>query len=143
MTRDPRHDILFEPVRIGPVTAKNRVCQVPPWAGMGWQRPRIGSTACALNLGIHGFSGAGSRRRRRASRMRACSLPHGLRDAPLQPGRPRTFSLRPIGDCAAPAIIAAAVHARQRVACEIDAPAGSGMPMKHDRVDVGAAFPTD
>jgi len=24
MERDPRHDILFEPVRIGPVTAKNR-----------------------------------------------------------------------------------------------------------------------
>ena len=41
MTRDPRHDILFEPVRIGPITAKNRFYQVPHCTGSGWQRPRI------------------------------------------------------------------------------------------------------
>ncbi len=29
MPRDPRYDILFEPVKIGPVTAKNRFYQVP------------------------------------------------------------------------------------------------------------------
>jgi dimethylamine/trimethylamine dehydrogenase len=29
MSRDPRYDILFEPVQIGPVTAKNRFFQVP------------------------------------------------------------------------------------------------------------------
>ncbi len=40
MTRDPRYDILFEPVKIGPVTAKNRFYQVPHCTGMGWQRPR-------------------------------------------------------------------------------------------------------
>ena len=39
MQRDPRYDILFEPVRIGPVTAKNRFFQVPHCTGMGWQRP--------------------------------------------------------------------------------------------------------
>lgn len=39
MVRDPRHDILFEPVRIGPVTAKNRFYQVPHCSGMGWLRP--------------------------------------------------------------------------------------------------------
>ncbi len=38
--RDPRYDILFEPVTIGPVTAKNRFYQVPHCTGMGWQRPR-------------------------------------------------------------------------------------------------------
>ncbi len=27
--RDPEYDILFEPVRIGPLTAKNRFFQVP------------------------------------------------------------------------------------------------------------------
>ena len=27
--RDPRYDILFEPVDIGPVTARNRFYQVP------------------------------------------------------------------------------------------------------------------
>ena len=35
MTRDPRYDILFEPVRIGPLTAKNRFFQVPHCNGMG------------------------------------------------------------------------------------------------------------
>ena len=40
MARDPRHDILFEPVKIGPVTAKNRFYQVPHCTGMGWLRPR-------------------------------------------------------------------------------------------------------
>ena len=35
MSRDPRHDVLFEPVPIGPVTAKNRFYQVPHCNGMG------------------------------------------------------------------------------------------------------------
>ena len=37
--RDPRYDILFEPVQIGPVTAKNRFYQVPHCNGMGYMRP--------------------------------------------------------------------------------------------------------
>ncbi|MEM1079862.1 MAG: FAD-dependent oxidoreductase [Pseudomonadota bacterium] len=37
--RDPRYDILFEPVQIGPVTAKNRFYQVPHCNGMGHQYP--------------------------------------------------------------------------------------------------------
>ena len=41
MTRDPRHDILFEPVRIGPVEAPNRFYQVPYCNGMGFLRPRM------------------------------------------------------------------------------------------------------
>jgi dimethylamine/trimethylamine dehydrogenase len=40
MTRDPRFDVLFEPVRIGPVTAPNRFYQVPHCTGMGYRRPR-------------------------------------------------------------------------------------------------------
>ncbi len=39
MTRDPRYDILFEPVKIGPVTARNRFYQVPHCNGMGWRDP--------------------------------------------------------------------------------------------------------
>ena len=35
MTRDPRYDILFEPLAIGPVTAPNRFYQVPHCNGMG------------------------------------------------------------------------------------------------------------
>ncbi|MBX2867407.1 MAG: FAD-dependent oxidoreductase [Acidiferrobacterales bacterium] len=41
MTRDKRYDILFEPVPIGPVTAKNRFYQVPHCTGLGWLRPRM------------------------------------------------------------------------------------------------------
>ncbi|MFV2000453.1 MAG: FAD-dependent oxidoreductase [Acidimicrobiia bacterium] len=40
MQRDPRFDILFEPVQIGPVTAPNRFYQVPHCTGMGYRRPQ-------------------------------------------------------------------------------------------------------
>jgi dimethylamine/trimethylamine dehydrogenase len=40
MTRDPRFDVLFEPVQIGPVTAKNRFYQVPHCCGMGFNWPQ-------------------------------------------------------------------------------------------------------
>lgn len=43
MPRHPRHDILFEPVRIGPKVLRNRFYQVPQCTGAGWQRP--GSSA--------------------------------------------------------------------------------------------------
>ncbi len=39
MTRDPRYDVLFEPVQIGPVTAPNRFYQVPHCNGMGHRYP--------------------------------------------------------------------------------------------------------
>lgn len=37
--RDPRYDVLFEPVTIGPVVAKNRFFQVPHCNGMGYRDP--------------------------------------------------------------------------------------------------------
>ncbi|MGB1237922.1 MAG: FAD-dependent oxidoreductase [Pseudomonadales bacterium] len=40
MSRDPRYDLLFEPVTIGPVTAKNRFYAVPHAAGMGDYYPQ-------------------------------------------------------------------------------------------------------
>ena len=40
MARDPRYDILFEPVQIGPVTARNRFYQVPHCCGMGFNWPQ-------------------------------------------------------------------------------------------------------
>lgn len=40
MPRDPRFDVLFEPVKIGPVVAKNRFFQVPHCNGMGHAKPR-------------------------------------------------------------------------------------------------------
>ena len=43
--RDKSHDILFEPIKLGPVIAKNRFYQVPHCSGMGWRRPK---TAAAM-----------------------------------------------------------------------------------------------
>jgi dimethylamine/trimethylamine dehydrogenase len=40
MNPDPRYDLLFEPVRIGPVTAPNRFYQVPHCTGMGYHLPK-------------------------------------------------------------------------------------------------------
>ncbi len=39
MPRDARHDILFEPVQIGPLTTRNRFYQVPHCNGMGHRDP--------------------------------------------------------------------------------------------------------
>jgi dimethylamine/trimethylamine dehydrogenase len=39
MARDPRYDVLFESVKIGPVTAKNRFYQVPHCNGGGYRDP--------------------------------------------------------------------------------------------------------
>ena len=41
MSRNPRYDILFEPVKIGPVTAPNRFYQVPHASGMTEANPRV------------------------------------------------------------------------------------------------------
>ncbi|NNE23599.1 MAG: NAD(P)-binding protein, partial [Rhizobiales bacterium] len=40
LVRDSRYDILFEPVQIGPVTARNRFYQVPHCCGMGYRYPQ-------------------------------------------------------------------------------------------------------
>jgi len=52
MTRDPRYDILFEPVKIGPLTARNRFYQVPHCNGMGHQHPS--STAAMRGIKAEG-----------------------------------------------------------------------------------------
>ena len=51
--RDPRYDILFEPVPIGPVTARNRFFQVPQCNGMGYRDP----SALAAMRGIKAEGG--------------------------------------------------------------------------------------
>ncbi len=48
MARDPRYDILFEPVQIGPVTARNRFYQVPHCNGMGHRMPRATAAMRAM-----------------------------------------------------------------------------------------------
>jgi dimethylamine/trimethylamine dehydrogenase len=39
MARNPRHDILFEPIQIGPKTLRNRFYQVPHCTGFGTMKP--------------------------------------------------------------------------------------------------------
>jgi len=39
VARDPHHDVLFEPLRIGPKTLRNRFYQVPHCTGLGVQKP--------------------------------------------------------------------------------------------------------
>ena len=39
LVRDPKYNILFEPVRIGPVQTRNRFYQVPHCSGMGYRYP--------------------------------------------------------------------------------------------------------
>jgi len=70
--RDPRYDILFEPVQIGPLTARNRFYQVPHCNGMGYLRPNTLATmrgikaeggwavVCTEEVEIHANSDNGS-----------------------------------------------------------------------------------
>ena len=39
MARNPKHDILFEPIQIGPKVMKNRFYQIPHCNGFGSERP--------------------------------------------------------------------------------------------------------
>ena len=55
MTRDSRYNILFEPMDIGPVTAKNRFYQVPHCNGGGYRDP----SAAAEMRGIKSQGGWG------------------------------------------------------------------------------------
>lgn len=53
--RDPRYDILFEPGKIGPLTAKNRFYQVPHCNGGGYRDP----SAAAAMRGVKAEGGWG------------------------------------------------------------------------------------
>ena len=53
MARDPQYDVLFEPVKIGPVTARNRFYQAPHCNGMGRTHP----TAMAVMRGVKAEGG--------------------------------------------------------------------------------------
>lgn len=53
MSRDPRYDILFEPVKIGPRTARNRFYQVPHCNGLGY----LHASAMATMRGIKAEGG--------------------------------------------------------------------------------------
>ena len=48
MSKTSRYSILFEPVKIGPVTARNRFYQVPHCCGMGYVRPQAHAAMRAM-----------------------------------------------------------------------------------------------
>ncbi len=48
MVRDPRYDVLFEPMAIGPVVAKNRFYQVPHCNGAGYRDPSAAAEMRAI-----------------------------------------------------------------------------------------------
>jgi dimethylamine/trimethylamine dehydrogenase len=48
MGLNPQYEILFEPVRIGPVTAPNRFYQTPHATGMGYLKPKSGAALRAV-----------------------------------------------------------------------------------------------
>ena len=52
MKRDPRYDILFEPMAIGPVTAKNRFYQVPHCNGGGYRDASAAAERRAVRVGV-------------------------------------------------------------------------------------------
>ena len=81
--RDPRYDILFEPVRIGPVTARNRFYQVPHCNGMGHAMP-AGACRHARGQGRGRLGGGLHRRVRDPPQRRRHAL---RRNAAV--GRPR------------------------------------------------------
>ncbi len=56
MTRDPKHDILFEPITFGPKTLKNRFWQTTHCAGPGSERP--GANAMLRGMKAEGGWGA-------------------------------------------------------------------------------------
>ena len=48
MDNSSRYSLLFEPVPIGPVTARNRFYQVPHCNGMGYLRPKAEAAMRAM-----------------------------------------------------------------------------------------------
>jgi len=51
MARDPKHDVLFQPIKIGPKTLRNRFYQVPHCIGAG---PTAGFQAAHRSLKAEG-----------------------------------------------------------------------------------------
>ncbi|MEQ8602386.1 MAG: NAD(P)-binding protein [Marivibrio sp.] len=101
MPRDPQFDILFEPVRIGPKTAKNRFYQAPHCSGMGWGWPR----ALAAMRGMKAEGGWA------VVNTEYCSIDPSSDDAPHPYAR-----LWDARDVKANALMAEAVHAHGALA---------------------------
>ena len=53
MARDPKHDILFQPIKIGPKTLRNRFYQVPHCIGAGSDKPGFQAAHRSLKAASH------------------------------------------------------------------------------------------
>ena len=77
MGRNSRYDILFDPVKIGPVTAPNRFYQTPHAIGTGHQMPHIDAAMREVRAeGGWGVVNTGY-----------CSIHPSSDDSPLLPSR--------------------------------------------------------
>jgi len=101
MLRDPRFDILFQPLKIGPVTAPNRFWQVPHCTGMGFALP---ATLAAMR-GVKAEGGWG------VVNSEYCSIHPSSDDTPAP-----YASLWDDGDIANMAAMTGAVHAHGALA---------------------------
>jgi dimethylamine/trimethylamine dehydrogenase len=99
--RNPRYDILFQEMKIGPVTAPNRFYQTPHATGMGWRAPK----ASAALRGIKAEGGWG------VVATEYCSIHPSSDDFPFG-----YLSLWDEEDVAALARIAEAIHAHGSLA---------------------------
>ena len=151
--------VIAERIRAGqPVTLVTPLDSVSEWAGKTGERWRIRTHLMPLWVEIvtahRSRPSMAARPPWTASTPAASGLPasslvivgqrvpedalyHGLLATEQGAAGTLPFTLARIGDCEAPAIIAAAVYAGHRYARELDDPVDFDLPMKHDRVDVG------
>ncbi|MEZ5798064.1 MAG: FAD-dependent oxidoreductase [Paracoccaceae bacterium] len=101
MARDPRYDILFQPVQIGPKLARNRFFQVPHASGMTNASPRV--RAAFRGMKAEGGWGVVS--------TGACSVHPSSDDSPFP-----NATLWDDADIAAHALMTDAVHAHGALA---------------------------
>ena len=76
MPRNPRYDVLFQPVQIGPKVAKNRFFQVPHASGMTNAAPHVRAAFRGMKVRAAGASSVpGPRRLIRHPTTRRFRLP--------------------------------------------------------------------
>jgi NADH:flavin oxidoreductase / NADH oxidase family len=124
MPRDPRHDCLSQPLRIGPKTLRNRFYQVPHCCGFGSAKPFHQAHFRAMKA-EGGWA---------AVCTEYCAVSPDSDDTPF------IEALYRIGDCVAPQLIADCIFDGHRLAREIDsADPATQLPFLRERPVAQAA----